>query len=307
MPQRFYQAPKKSRAGLFLIIVLGLILIGGLAAFAIYLSGNLKINKQAQPDLNSNQNEQINTNQPSEPEVPTNQNVNDNINVNSNLNANINENVNINSNINENINLNSNLNLNTNKDPVITPLPSAPDIDADGLTAAEESLFGTNPELNDTDGDGYSDGAELLNGYDPTKPQLKLSESDLFSTYNHSLYSIIYPKGWEAKARDQQNYEVLFSSATGEFVEILIVENGDNLSLNDWYKKQYPDIDLAQARLVTINNLSGLRHPDNQSYFLTKQGDNQKIFLLMYNTGNIGRTSFNTVFQVMAKSLRLLP
>jgi hypothetical protein len=44
------------------------------------------------------------------------------------------------------------------------------DLDHDGLTGWEESLYGTDPENPDTDGDGYLDGEEVATGYDPTKP-----------------------------------------------------------------------------------------------------------------------------------------
>ncbi|MBT4349346.1 hypothetical protein HOD19_01025 [bacterium] len=41
------------------------------------------------------------------------------------------------------------------------------DIDNDGLTHQEELLFGTDPNNPDTDGDGYLDGEEVNNGYNP--------------------------------------------------------------------------------------------------------------------------------------------
>jgi hypothetical protein len=41
------------------------------------------------------------------------------------------------------------------------------DRDQDGLSNNEEKLYGTNAERVDTDGDGYSDGAEIRSGYDP--------------------------------------------------------------------------------------------------------------------------------------------
>lgn len=44
------------------------------------------------------------------------------------------------------------------------------DTDQDGLTNEEEQLYGTDPQNADTDGDGYSDGAEIRSGYDPLKP-----------------------------------------------------------------------------------------------------------------------------------------
>ncbi|MCB9543030.1 MAG: hypothetical protein H6703_11350 [Myxococcales bacterium] len=41
---------------------------------------------------------------------------------------------------------------------------------SDGLTDAEEVLYGTDPFDDDTDGDGVGDGREVENGTDPTVP-----------------------------------------------------------------------------------------------------------------------------------------
>jgi hypothetical protein len=47
-------------------------------------------------------------------------------------------------------------------------VPSAEiDSDQDGLSDAMEVLYKTDSNNNDTDGDGYQDGAEIANGYDP--------------------------------------------------------------------------------------------------------------------------------------------
>lgn len=44
------------------------------------------------------------------------------------------------------------------------------DSDQDGLSNQEEAVYGTNQNVSDSDGDGYTDGAEVKSGYDPTKP-----------------------------------------------------------------------------------------------------------------------------------------
>ena len=42
------------------------------------------------------------------------------------------------------------------------------DSDQDGLSDADEiNIYGTNPLKSDTDGDGYLDGDEVKNGYNP--------------------------------------------------------------------------------------------------------------------------------------------
>ncbi|QQR78488.1 MAG: hypothetical protein IPJ68_05435 [Candidatus Moraniibacteriota bacterium] len=44
------------------------------------------------------------------------------------------------------------------------------DVDTDGLSNEEEKIYGTDPNVADTDGDGYSDGVEIEGGFDPLKP-----------------------------------------------------------------------------------------------------------------------------------------
>lgn len=44
------------------------------------------------------------------------------------------------------------------------------DSDSDGLSNDEEKIYGTDPEVADTDGDSYSDGVEIKGGFDPLKP-----------------------------------------------------------------------------------------------------------------------------------------
>ena len=39
----------------------------------------------------------------------------------------------------------------------------------DGLSNLRERALGTDPEKWDTDGDGYRDGIEVINGFDPLK------------------------------------------------------------------------------------------------------------------------------------------
>ncbi|MFA9262409.1 MAG: hypothetical protein ACEQSB_03580 [Undibacterium sp.] len=44
------------------------------------------------------------------------------------------------------------------------------DGDGDGLSNDEEKIYGTDPDVADTDNDSYSDGVEIKGGFDPLKP-----------------------------------------------------------------------------------------------------------------------------------------
>ena len=52
------------------------------------------------------------------------------------------------------------------------------DSDLDGLTDEEERKYGSNPTLNDTDGDARPDGAEVLSGGDPKRAVDRYIDSD---------------------------------------------------------------------------------------------------------------------------------
>ncbi|HLD20566.1 MAG TPA: hypothetical protein VJB64_00560 [Patescibacteria group bacterium] len=55
----------------------------------------------------------------------------------------------------------------------------AVDSDADGLTDQQETdELGTDPQNADTDGDGYSDGEEVANGYDPKASSKIVSQTE---------------------------------------------------------------------------------------------------------------------------------
>lgn len=50
------------------------------------------------------------------------------------------------------------------------PTDALADADGDGLNAAEEFAWGSNPRSRDSDGDGYDDGEEIASGFNPADP-----------------------------------------------------------------------------------------------------------------------------------------
>lgn len=295
MPQRFYSAPKKSRAGLITIIILGILLLGGLSVVGYYFNEGL-IN-QAANNNSSNQNVTV-VNQNTNQEVNTNT-MPVNVNENQNVNAGVNTSTSTDANTNQNTNTNTNTNVGT-----VTQLPSAADGDNDGLTAVEEQLYGTNEIVSDTDGDGYPDGSELLNGYDPTKANGALAASGLFKTFSGQGYSIIYPTNW--KLNSLSSTEVIFQSDGGEFVEIITIMNSNRLSLFDWYKEELPGSNAESTVELKINSLDALRTADHLNYYLTMPSDTSLIYLVTYNVGNLSEANYMTTFGAMIKSFKLL-
>jgi hypothetical protein len=295
MPARFYSPVKKSNLGLILILIVGVLLIGGLVGAAVYFTFNLEKLPQAQ--INT-VNESANLNSDS-----ANQNFNQNINTNVDLN--INDNININSGANINIDSVSPVSSSTPEVNLDSSLQSA-DEDGDNLTAAEEETLGTDLTGKDSDADGYSDGTELINGFDPTRPNKSLAESSLFLVFSHPDYSFIYPKAWSVMS-DSASDDTFFSTKTVETFEVLILPNPNKLSLKDWYMQKITGSADTNPVEVAFNNLSGLRSPDGFTYYLISPLKPLKIFVVRYNVNNPSKPLYNVIFNVMVKNFRVLP
>lgn len=177
------------------------------------------------------------------------------------------------------------------------------DTDKDGLTDAEELLLGTDMNNPDSDGDIYLDGQEVISLYNPlgTDPE-KIEFSGIVSTYVNTTfnYEIFYPVKWIAKSVDKADVEIMFSSTQTEFVNLIVEENKDNLSVRDWYKKIAPDV--ADSDLIDFTNkhgVSGLRSPDGFTVYFAK--DNL-IYIISYNIGLKDSADYPNLYKMMVES-----
>jgi hypothetical protein len=188
--------------------------------------------------------------------------------------------------------------------PVIPRI--APDTDGDGLTDIEEDIFGVGRDNLDTDNDGYRDGLEIINLYNPAgfAPQ-KIEETSLVKIYNNASYNfrVFYPESWLAKALDETDKEVMITSATGEFIQIIVEENKDNLPLLDWYLIKAPEVNPADVTTAkTKSGLLGVKSPDGlKAYF----GHDNKIFAISYNIGTKTELNYKSIFEMIIRSFRI--
>ncbi|MBI5728575.1 MAG: hypothetical protein HY984_02375, partial [Candidatus Magasanikbacteria bacterium] len=238
MPEAFF--PKVEKKSFPVSLVFGIMAVVLVAIVGAIYMFSRSIAPANQPVAQTNENiPDLNVN--NAPPLPVNQNLNTNVNTNVNTNANVNT-------------------------PVITPpqpprapwpqfLASTQDTDQDKLTDLEEDVYGTDPKRPDTDGDGHLDGNEVLNMFDPTKlAPAKLDENEALVTKftdEKWNYSIFYPTKWVARAVDGEKREVMFTSAVGEFVDVLVQDNPDKLPVADWYAKQTSGVSASQVSVFT--------------------------------------------------------
>ncbi len=186
-----------------------------------------------------------------------------------------------------------------------TILPSSLDSDKDGLTDVEEELYKTDKDLSDTDKDTYPDGLEIVNLYSPLSgPGDRLALTDLVNSYANPTYhyTLFYPSFWIVRAVDETNKEVVFTSQTGEFIEIIVGENPRELSVLDWYLETFSDSKPELVRTTNINGREAVWSLDGQTLYL---GQGDKIYLLTYNAGLRKDLNFKTTFIMMIRSWEL--
>ena len=110
--------------------------------------------------------------------------------------------------------------MNANKTVGATFIPDTNDTDEDGLTNYQESVYGTDPTKMDTDGDGYSDGCEVLTGHSPlidTDKPVLVAQSQMVSTDIELTFPTAIGKTyWIEGSPDLKKWTALESSFAGD-------------------------------------------------------------------------------------------
>ncbi len=181
---------------------------------------------------------------------------------------------------------------------------AGPDDDQDGLTNAEEGIFGTNSKASDSDADNYGDLEELNNGYNPAG-EGKLAANKNLGTYLNTTFSfsLLYPLEWERTIASTDD-SVTFTASDGQFVQVLIQPNSNKDEIIDWYKQTFNVDTVPTSQLVVTATWSGVRTPDGQTVYLTGK-DKTYIYVLTYNTSNGNVLNYKNIFEMLLRGLNL--
>lgn len=181
------------------------------------------------------------------------------------------------------------------------------DSDNDGVTDVAEELFLTDPGMPDTDGDKYLDGHEIYNLYNPTgKEPLKLSDSGLVEDFVNPVfgYKVYYPKNWALGNVDENYRSVLFSTITGEYVEVRSVEKqflGEDFS--SWFSHFAPNERFDSLKdFETVFKDKGKQRSDGLVYYFETP---RRVYIFIYGVTNNTEVNYEIVIKMMARSFRL--
>ncbi|MDP2709308.1 MAG: hypothetical protein Q8O93_04705 [bacterium] len=178
------------------------------------------------------------------------------------------------------------------------------DSDNDGLTDSEEILLGTSTSTPDTDGDGFIDGAEIFNLYDPAGGG-KLADNAGLSFYENKTFSygLLYPSAWTVSTNGGDD-SVMFRSPDNQFFQIVVQPNADGQALDDWYKDQLSVTEINEAGRASGAGWQGVKSSDGLTLYLTDVKRNF-IFSLTYLSGGGDTLYYPNLFQAALKSFSL--
>jgi len=193
--------------------------------------------------------------------------------------------------------------------PVVPVVPTLPpgglDSDSDGLSDVEEAVFGTDARAPDTDRDGFLDGNEVFNLYNPgAKAPVRLLDSGLVTAFvSPAGWSMYIPKGWTSELDSPDGSRATIRTGQGEIFRISIQNNPNNATLSDWYVAGHAGASATQLReIITKGGLTGLLGPERTDVQFSWDG---KIFVLQYDLGTKPFINFRTSYEMMLNSLRL--
>lgn len=184
-------------------------------------------------------------------------------------------------------------------------LGDSPDLDRDNLTDIAEELFGTDPSKPDTDEDSYNDGHEVFYLYNPAgKEPIKVIDSGRVKDYVSPIfgYKIFYPANWALGNVDEEGRDVLFSTITGENIEVRTFDRLPNQTFADWFARWAPNESYQNlADFQTYFGEPGKNRADNLVYYFMDDGH---VYVILYHTTDSNVVNYRSIAVMMARSFR---
>lgn len=323
MPERFRSSgsssggPKGSSTTKKLIITLVVVVVvAGLGVAGLFIFNRVVQTNSTTTNTTNTVTNTLNRNTNTTTNLNTNTTTNTaNTNVAVNTNTTTNTTSNTNGSTNTNIaNTNTtNTSTNTNTAVATGPLPSTADTDGDGLTNTEETLYGTDANNPDTDGDTFIDGrqvqadgtliGELVKLFNPKGTGMLEASSIVKRIENASKnFSVLVPTGWTTN-ESSGLLVVTPTTQTGEFFQVRTYDNTSQQTLKQWYQTNNPQADMTKVTSTAVNGLEGIVSEDGMNVFFIKD---TKIYGITYTATGLTQLNYWATMTMMMKSFKLV-
>jgi len=187
---------------------------------------------------------------------------------------------------------------------VLALLPASVDIDEDGLTDIEELFFGTDGRESDSDGDSFTDGSEVLSGYDPAKKGAPLRESALFTriVVAESRLSLEAPQSWQ-KTEDKKEARTIFTAVNGDSIIIEVVKKETEGTLSAWIEKNVSGLNSTNLNERVFDGVTGVAEPGGRRVFILI---GNSIVIVSYDVGKKLEVAYPTLWEHLLSSITIL-
>lgn len=192
--------------------------------------------------------------------------------------------------------------------PLVFPARSgivASDIDGDRLTDIEEEVFNTDSGTWDMDGDGYYDGLEVVNLYNPrgTAPML-LVESGFVREYVSPAwqYRLYYPSAWQVDPVDNEMRQILVSAISGEYIEVRILPKPASQDFFSWFAAFGQDQQIQEyTQIENRFTIPVWRRSDGLVAFVPTD---TAVYTIIYQPTPDGQILYPQVMEMLVQSFR---
>lgn len=189
--------------------------------------------------------------------------------------------------------------------PLTNILPDDADADKDGLTDTEEEMLQTDSGTWDTDADGYYDGQEVMNLYNPIGfAPVKIIDSGRVLEYSHPTHGwkVYYPTPWDVGVVDASSTQILFSAVTGDFVEIRESEKLPGETFDTWFARAATNQRFGE--LVRKTNRFMIPLYVRQDGLVGYVEDANRVYVIIYRQGSASVLLYRHIIDMMMQSFR---
>lgn len=180
------------------------------------------------------------------------------------------------------------------------------DSDSDMLTDQEELIYGTSPTVEDSDGDGFSDGEEVAHLFSPARGAgVRLEDDAQFSRFvnSESGFTILYPNAITPSfLQDGSLRDTLFTSKDNEAVLVSVQDNLGKLPLQDWLISISPNINITDFEsFTTLSKYTALKAPNKTTYYIQIP---DTAFIIVFSYTSPAEYNYATTERMMAESVK---
>ncbi|MBI5654778.1 hypothetical protein HZC53_03960 [Candidatus Uhrbacteria bacterium] len=195
----------------------------------------------------------------------------------------------------------------TEQTTIETPVAVTPteglDMDSDGLTDAEEALFGTSVSIKDSNGNNYEDGVEVRNLYDPLVKGAPLASSQRMAWFDFEAFRYLLPSGWSVQPDLNVPQSVSVNTGTVARFSITNRPNPGNQALHVWLTiPATGDANLHPLKLKT--GLDAYQSTDGLTTYLDIDGT---IISVVYDLNGATSYDYRAVYATLLNSFQKAP